>query len=226
MQISTNEFLLGSLNDMLNQQSNVNTLNREIATGQTLLDASTDPGGAAKTLNTANTISQYNYDLSNAQAAAASLQNGVSALQQVTTLLDSLQQTALQAADTTTTPGNRASLVQTAQGALQQLVQLANIQGPNGGYLFGGTRTDVVPYSVLPNGQVAFNGDAGTNSILIGPSLSVPSSVSGTGVFSDIPAGSNGIALAAATTNTGQAYAVVSGITNVSQLASARLVGT
>src|SRR6185437_11885531 len=99
MQISTNEFLLGSLNDMLNQQSNVNTLNREIATGQTLLDASTDPGGAAKTLNTANTISQYNYDLSNAQAAAASLQNGVSALQQVTTLLDSLQQTALQAAD-------------------------------------------------------------------------------------------------------------------------------
>ena len=59
MRISTNEFLLGSLNDMLNQQSNVNQLNREIATGQTLLDASHEPGGRGQALGAANSIAQY-----------------------------------------------------------------------------------------------------------------------------------------------------------------------
>ena len=226
MQISTSEFLLGSLNDMMNQQQNVNTLNAEIATGQSLLDASSNPAGAAEALNAANAISQYTYDQSNAQAATQSLQNGVSALQQVTNLLNSLQQTALQAADTTTTTTSRASLVQTAQSALQQLVQLANVQGANGQYLFSGTNSDIVPYSVLPNGQVVFNGDAGTNQIQIGPSLSVPSSMSGSGVFTNIPAGVGGVTVSAGAGNAGQGYAVVGGVTNISQLASARLAGT
>jgi flagellar hook-associated protein 3 FlgL len=226
MQISTSEFLLGSLNDMLNQQQNVNTLNTEIATGQTLLDASNDPAGAAEVLNAANAVSQYNYDLSNAQSATASLQNGVSALQQVTNLLDSLQQTALQAADTTTTTNYRQSLVQTAQGALQELIQLANVQGPNGQYLFGGSASNVVPYSTLPDGQVVFNGDAGTNQIQIGPSLSVPSSMSGSGIFNDIPAGVAGVAVTADANNAGGGYAVVGGVTNISQLAAASMAGT
>ncbi len=226
MQISTSEFLLGSLNDMLNQQQNVNTLNTEIATGQTLLDASTNPAGAAEVLNAANAISQYNYDQGNAQSATQSLQNGVSVLQQVTNLIDSLQQTALQAGDTTTTASNRASLVQTAQAALQQLVQLANVQDANGQYLFSGTQSGVVPYSIQPDGQVVFNGDAGTNQIQIGPSLSVPSSMSGSGIFTDIPAGVNGVTVSADSSNAGGGYAVVGGVTNISQLASARLAGT
>jgi flagellar hook-associated protein 3 FlgL len=226
MQISTSEFMLGSLNDMLNQQQNVNTLNAEIATGQTLLSASTNPAGAAEALNAANAISQYNYDQGNAQAATQSLQNGVSALQQVTNLIDSLQQTALQAGDTTNTASNRASLVQTAQAAMQQLVQLANVQGANGQYLFSGTQSGVVPYSLQTNGQVVFNGDAGTNQIQIGPSLSVPSTMSGSGIFTDIPAGVNGVAVSADSSNAGGGYAVVGGVTNIGQLASDRLAGT
>lgn len=226
MQISTSEFLLGSLNDMLNQQQNVNTLNTEIATGQTLLDASDNPAGATEALNAASTVTQYNYDLSNAQSATSALQNGVSVLQQVTNLLDSLQQTALQAADTTTTANNRASLVQTAQAALQELVQLANTQDTNGHYLFSGSHSDVVPYSTLPDGQIVFNGDAGTNQIQIGPSLSVPSSLSGSGIFSDLPAGIDGVTVSADSNNAGGAYAVVGGVTNISQLAAARVAGT
>lgn len=226
MKISTNEFLLGALNDMLSQQQNVNTLNREIATGQTLLDASTDPAGASNVLRTANTISQYNYDLSNAKAATASLQNGVAALQQVTTLLTSLRQTAVQAADVTTSPANRQSLIQTAQSALTQLIQLANTQGPNGQYLFGGSNTGTVPYSSQPNGQVIFNGDGAANRIEIAPSLSVPSSISGSGIFTNIPAGDNGISASALSANSGSGTAVAQGVTNISQLAAGRLANT
>lgn len=48
MQISTNQFLLGSLGSLLTQQGNVNQLDREIATGQTMLDATTTPRERAK----------------------------------------------------------------------------------------------------------------------------------------------------------------------------------
>ena len=84
MRISTNEFLLGSLNDMLAQQSTVNQLNREIATGQTMLDASSDPGGAAQMVGVTSQIAHLTYDSANGAAATQTLQSGVGALQQVT----------------------------------------------------------------------------------------------------------------------------------------------
>lgn len=226
MRISTNEFLLGSLNDMLAQQANVNQLNREIATGQTMLDASSDPSGATQALGDATTIAQLRYDANNGQAATQSLQNGVNALQQVTTVLDQLHQAAVQAANASSGSSERQSLAAQAQTALQQLVQLANSQGPNGNYLFGGTRVTTVPYSILPNGQVAYNGDAGSNAIEIAPSLSIPSTLSGNGVFTGIPAGTQGVAVGAAGTNSGQAYAVAEGVADISQYTAARLAGT
>ena len=226
MRISTNEFLLGSLNNMLSQQTNVNQLNQEIATGQSMLDASSNPAGASEAVGIANTIASYNYDLGNAQAATQSLQNGVNALQQVTTLLEQVQQTAVQAANVSIAPADRQALAQTAQAALQQLIQLANTQGPNGGYLFSGTKANTVPFSTQTNGQVVFNGDAGSNVVEIGPSLTAPSTITGSGVFTGIPAGGNGVAVTAAGTNTGMSYALAAGVTNVSQVAAARLAGT
>src|SRR5580704_14308960 len=98
MRISTNEFLLGSLNDMLAQQQNVNQLNQEIATGQTLLSPADDPGGASQLIGLANQVGQLTYDTANGQAATQTIQNGVSTLQQVTTLLTQLQQIAQAAA--------------------------------------------------------------------------------------------------------------------------------
>jgi flagellar hook-associated protein 3 FlgL len=136
-----------------------------------------------------------------------------------------LQQTAVEAADTTSTI-DRQSLVQTAQNALQELLQLANVQGANGQYLFSGTQSNVMPYSMQPDGQVVFNGDAGTNQIEIGPSLSVASSMSGSGVFNDIPAGVDGVTVSAGSNNAGSGYAVIGGVTNISQLNAISLAGT
>src|SRR5580658_9728718 len=132
MRISTQEFLLGSLNDMLAQQANANQLNQEIATGQTLLDASDNPTAAGQVIAATSGINQLSYDSANAQAAQNSAQSGVNALQQVSTLIDQLQQVASQAANAATTPDQRSGLATEAQASLQQLVQLANTQGTDG----------------------------------------------------------------------------------------------
>jgi len=226
MRISTNEFLLAATNDMLAQQSNVNQLNREIATGETMLSATTDPSGASQAIGDAATIARFNYDSSNAQAATQSLQNGVSVLTQVGTVLAQLLQTAEQAANGTIGPSERQSLAGEAQGALQQLLQLANSQTAGGNYLFSGSKVATVPYSALPNGQVVYNGDASTNVIEIAPSLSVLSSLSGGGIFTGIPAGAQGLAVTADSSNSGGAYAVAESIVNGSQFSATQLAGT
>jgi len=87
MRISTSEFVLGSLPELLSQQSNVNQLNREIATGQTLLDPSTDPAAAGQVVETADQIQHLAYDAANAAGGTQAIQASLGALQQVTCLL-------------------------------------------------------------------------------------------------------------------------------------------
>jgi flagellar hook-associated protein 3 FlgL len=226
MRISTNEFLLGSLNELLAQQQNVNQLNREIATGQTLLSPADNPGAAGQVVGLANQVGQLTYDTANGQAATQTLQGGVGALEQVTNLLVQLRQNVESIANGTSTSGDRQSAVATAQSTLQQLVQLANTQGANGGYLFAGSKSNAPAFTTLPTGQVAFNGDAASNEVQIAPSLDVASTISGQGVFMNIPAGTGGVAVSANGANTGGAYALADGVTSLAQVTAASLAGT
>src|SRR5271166_2299652 len=226
MQISTNEFLLGSVGDLLAQQTNVNQLNRQIATGQTLLDASTDPVGAAKAIGLASGINRLTYDSGNAQAATQQIQSGLNVLQQVSTVIDQLRQAAQQGANAGNSAATSQALAVAAQSGLQQLLQLANSQDPNGRYIFAGSKSNTAPFEILPSGSVVFAGDAGANLLEIAPSLTVPATISGQSIFANIPAGENGVFVSAAAANTGAAYASVQGVTDSSQLTSERLAGT
>ena len=226
MQISTNQFLLGSLSDLLAQQSSVNQLNTEIATGQTMLDATSDPAGAGQALGLASAVNRLTYDANNAQAATEEIQSGLGALQQISTVLDQLRQTALQGANPGNSTATTDALVTTAQSALQQLLQLANSQDAAGRYIFAGTKANAAPFTTLPNGQVTFTGDGGTNVLEVAPSLTLPVSISGQGIFFNIPTGANGVSVTAAASNSGNAYAAVQGVTSVSQVTAEKLTGT
>lgn len=226
MQISTSEFLLGSLPDLLAQQSTVNQLNREIASGQTMLDATSDPAGAAAALQTAGQIQHLTYDASNAQAGALSIQTALGALQQVSTVIDQLNQIALTGASANTSSDTRSALVIEAQNALQQLIQLGNTQDANGNYIFAGSKADAAAFVVGADGRVAFVGDAATNAIEIAPGVAASVTASGQGIFTDLPAGDNGVAIAAGTGNSGGATAQVAAVTNLAQVAAAAAAGT
>jgi len=226
MRISTQEFLLGSVPDMLAQQAKANQLNREIASGQTMLDAGSDPAGAAQALLVASNIGQLTVNSTAAQAAQQSAQTGISALQQVATVINQLQQVASQAANAATTSDQRTGLIAQAQSALQQLLALANTQDSDGRYIFGGSQTGVPPVQQQPNGAIVFAGDDDTPQFAIAPSLSVAASLSGRNVFFNIPSGTSGIGVAAGPGNAGNAYAVAQGVTSVSQVLAEARAGT
>jgi flagellar hook-associated protein 3 FlgL len=174
----------------------------------------------------ANQIGQLSYDAANGAAATQTLQNGVSTLQQVTTLLAQLRQSAVAAANGGSSATARQSAVAGAQSLLQQLVQLANTQGANGGYLFAGSKSNAPAFSTLPDGQVVFQGDAATNQVQIAPSLDIASTISGQNIFMNVAAGTQGVAVSASGGNSGSAYALAGGVTNLSQVTAASLAGT
>jgi flagellar hook-associated protein 3 FlgL len=226
MRISTQEFLLGSLPDLLAQQSSLAQLNQEIATGQTMPDAAADPAGAGLSLQLADAVQHFAYDAKAAQGAALTIQTTLGALQQVANIIDQLRQAAVQGANAATTAAARQSLATVAQNALQQLVQLGNARGADGSYIFAGSNTNTAPFITAANGQIGFAGDGAANAVEIAPGLSVPVTVSGQDIFMNIPAGKDGVAVTAQSTNTGGAFAVVQGVTSLAQLTAERLAGT
>jgi flagellar hook-associated protein 3 FlgL len=226
MRVSTSEFLTGSLNDILSQETTVNQLNQEIATGQTMQSAVDDPAGASSALTIAGQIQQLSFDTTNAQSGTASIQNGLDSLQGVSTLLAQVRDTAVQAANGTANGADRQALAGTVQSALQELIQLGNSQNSEGQYLFSGSKSQSAPFTVEANGQVVFNGDDGSTSINVAPSLSVPVTVSGQGIFMNIPTGDGSFSVAASGSNVGDAYGTPSAVTNASQLLAEHLAGT
>jgi flagellar hook-associated protein 3 FlgL len=226
MRISTNEFILGSLNDIMAQEANVNQLNQQIASGQTMQSALDNPAGAGAALNIQSQISQLSFDSANAQSGAESIQNSLNSLQGVGTILAQIKNTAVQAANGTESAADRQALAGTVQSALQQLIQLANTQSANGQYLFGGSQTDSAPFSITANGQVVFTGDGNVGSVEVAPSLSVPVTISGQSIFMNVPNGNGSVSVAASGSNAGNAYALPGGVTSASQVLAEHLAGT
>lgn len=226
MRISTNEFLLGSLNDIMSQESTVNQLNQEISSGQTMQSPLDDPAGAGAAISVAGQIQQLSFDSANAQSGAETIQDSLNSLQGVSTILSQVNATAVQAANGTMNSADRQALAGTVRSALNQLIQLANTQNSNGQFLFGGSRSDAAPFTIEANGQVVFNGDAGSSSIDIAPSLSVPVTMSGQGIFMNIPTGNGSFSTAASGSNTGSAYATPDAVTNAAQVTAEHLAGT
>ena len=226
MRISTSEFLLGSLADMMNQESNVNALNQQIASGQTMQSALDNPAGAGAALSLQGQINHLSVDSANAQSGVQSIENSLGSLQSVSTILAQIKTTAIQAANGTISDDDRQALAATVQSALQQLVQVGNTQSSDGQYLFGGSRTASAPFAIEPSGQVVFTGDGGASSLEIAPSLAVPVTISGQGIFMNIPGGNGSFSVAASGSNTGHAYAVAGGVTSASQLQAEQLAGT
>ncbi|HEV2264778.1 MAG TPA: flagellar hook-associated protein FlgL [Stellaceae bacterium] len=226
MRISTNEFLLGSLNDMLAQESTVSNLNQQIASGQSVVNATDNPSAAAAVLDTANQIDQISTNIGNAKAVSSTMNETLSVLNQVDNLLNQVQSTALQGATATSSSADRAALAAAVQGSLQELVQLANTQLSNGQYIFGGSQATNAPFQTTPTGQVVFKGDASVNQIEIGPSLLVPVAVSGQSVFMQVPDGNGSFAVAASGTNAGTGVAALGGVLNAALVNTEHLANT
>jgi len=181
MRIST-AYKFDSLTSAIDH-ANENMFNaqQQVSTGKTINKPSDNPSGMADVLTMSsiqNAIKQYNTNL---QAANGVLTSTDSALSQINTIANSAYTLALSGANSATDQSARNGMATQITNMQQQLVSLANSQGPSGQYIFAGQKNSAAPYAAVA-GVLNYSGDLNNIQVEVGPGQTIASTtqVSGT----------------------------------------------
>jgi len=165
-------------------QDNEQTALEQLSSGKRVNRPSDDPAAAAEdvlNLSQQAQVDQYTQSTNSLnglfQTADSALGSAINALNQAVSL-------GTQGANGTLSTANRQALAASIQGALDQVVQLANTSY-QGSYIFGGTAVTSAPFSVVA-GVVTYttaNGNAGINQATIADGLSIQTNVPGSQLF-------------------------------------------
>jgi len=177
---------------LLNIQSNyakLTTLQNQISSGSKLQSASDGPTAMAQVMQNNVQDADFTNDLGMIQDATGKLQSSVDTLTNVQDLLTSVKNLALQANNVTTPGTTNATLATQVNSDLNQLLQYANQTLPDGTYLFGGTASTKVPFSVAAtdsSGQptkIVYNGSQQNSEEIVSQTVSATTQLSGKEVF-------------------------------------------
>lgn len=215
MRIATTTFYDNALYGIEQQRSQITQLEGELATGKSVNAPSDNPAAFANGQRLQANIDALNQYTSDNARLSDQLGLASKTLDSVLSTLSSVKSLTLQAANGTTNASNRAALAEQVQSAKAQLLSLANTRSGNGQYLFSGSMGLSSPFAEQPGGQVIYRGDGASGTLHSGPNSSVTSLLSGM-VFAAVPQGNGYGTVGAATTNTGSAAAVMTGVTSPS----------
>lgn len=214
IRISTSQLYANSLNGILKEQSRISKYNLELSSGKRITSPADAPVAAAQVVNINAALGSFSTWASNAQAAQNRLGSENTQLQSVQDLIGRMRTLALQMANATVSNQDRQNGAATVKAYLSQLIGFANAQGPNGNYLFAGSRTNTQPFSFDTSGnQVTYQGDSGQRTLAVSASDSVAVSDPGNTLFMDTKNGNGTFQIAANSTNTGTAT-VTGDVTN------------
>jgi len=170
--VSTSAFYDNALSSMATLQSQANTLQAQISSGNRLHASSDDPVAAAQMRGFAQADATSKIDIDNSHTTLTS----------VTNIVQNIQTLATQAASSTLSNSQRAN-IGTQIGLLQAtLVSLANSKDSAGNALFGGETTGPA-YTVDVAGNATYAGTASAPQTSLGSGLTVTSGVTGPQVF-------------------------------------------
>lgn len=213
MRISSSTIYETNIAALNQQQAQLLHTQQQVVSGRRILTPADDPAGAARALEVAQS------DATNTQYAAnrneakhfVSLSEGI--LQSVTTLLQDVRTTAIQAGGGAITAADRQVLATDLRGRLDELLGLANSTDGVGNYLFSGFQGRTQPF-VLGTSGYQYMADDGQRLIQVSSTRQMAATDSGADIFMRIRNGNGTFATQAAATNTG------SGVIGQGELAS------
>ena len=170
MRITDSLIASGLQQNIQTSLSALNTVTSQISTGKSLTQPSDNPTGTAEDLSVREALLGNTQYESDANGASSFLSASGGALSNVNTLLDSVNQIAVQGANGgALSQESLNSLANQVDSAVQQLTQIANTSVA-GKYVFGGTQTQAPPYTGTPP---VYGGNEGAVTATIGPGVSV-----------------------------------------------------
>jgi len=162
-------------------QDNEQTVLEQLASGKRVNRPSDDPAAAASEVLNRNQQDQVDQYLQSINSLNGGFQTADSALGSVITTLNQAISLGTEAGSGTLSTADRQALAASIQGALDQVMQLANTSY-QGSYIFGGTAIGSAPFSVGATG-IVYNGNDGVNQATIADGRSIQTNVPGSQLF-------------------------------------------
>jgi len=159
---------------------------RQVASSRRLATASDDPVGAGMAVSLRESLAQLLQAQRNGDRAEARLETSQGVLTNILSILEEVKSLAFRGVDSTYSSSDRQNLATQINQRLEQLLSDANTRSLDG-YIFGGTQTDVAPFTRNPGPgditSVAAGGIAGQVNAELHGALKVVANVPGSTVF-------------------------------------------
>jgi flagellar hook-associated protein 3 FlgL len=217
MRVSTQSFYEQSRAGMSSQQSNLLRVQQQLGAGTKILAPSDDPLGATRALAVSQSIAlNAQYSGSRAQATQT-LTLEENALQSVTTLLQNIKSSLIEAGNGTMTDADRATIATVLQSNLSQLQGLANTDDGNGQFLFAGFKSGSAPFVSQAGGGIEYKGDQGQRLLQVDASRQMAGTDDGRSIFQTVQGGA-GYVTSSPVGNTGSGVFSSTSVVNATDL--------
>jgi flagellar hook-associated protein 3 FlgL len=172
------------LQDLYQSQNQEQIALEQLASGKLINMPSDNPAGAAEMVQNQAQQDQADQFLQNTSAVEGQLQTADSTLSSVVESLTQAISLGTQGANGTNSPADLQAIAQQVQGIQNQVVQLANTSY-QGSYIFAGTATNTVPFTLNPLAQdgVTYNGNTDTNTVQVAQGNNVQTNIPGSQLF-------------------------------------------
>ncbi len=185
MRLSTAGMHRTSIDAILDHQAKMAKTQQQITTGRRFTTAAEDPIGAVRAVGLDRTLADNSQYERNSNILESRLSYEEQTLADVTTLLQSARDVALQGANSTLGLEERRMLANEVRQNLAALMEMANRDDGNGEFLFAGTSTATRPFAQGTTGA-NYLGDQTTRQIRISSTQSLADVHTGADVFMGI----------------------------------------
>ncbi len=192
---------------MLDQQSKLSDVQRQVATGERISTSSDDPVAAARIIDLQQSVDNFDQYQSSIYSGQARLEIQEGVLANSINVLQRVRELTIQANNAIQTNDTRASIAQEINQLNSELKGLANAVDGNSDYLFAGSKVKFTPFTDSENGNFRYNGDDGQRMLQIGENRQISVGDSGTEVFRTIKNGNGKFSITFNPDNRGTAVA-------------------
>lgn len=166
----------------------------QLSSGIRVLTPSEDPVASTKIMQLTNDLSNISQYRKNIDIAENNLVAQESAMSSVSSLLQRIQELAVQAGNTATlSEGEYDALASEVDARLDELLNLLNSQNANGDFIFGGFKSKTSPFIGSAASGFRYLGDEGQKFVKVANNTTVAASDSGKELFVDIQSEHNTI---------------------------------
>ncbi|MGM0450279.1 MAG: flagellar hook-associated protein FlgL [Pseudomonadota bacterium] len=167
MRVSTSQIFNQGIQQFQNLNSQQARTQEQVATGKEILRPSDDPVASTRIVQLKDDLSRSGQYQDTLDLTQTRLEREDDTLSSYTDALARTRELMVNAGSGSLSESDRESIAQELRQVKDQMVSLANTQGPEGEFLFGGFQGGDKPFGEDVSGNIEYRGDSGERSVQI-----------------------------------------------------------